>query len=130
MKILRSCDIENELRLALTGYMNVYVRPLPASYSLPNILITATGGNTESTIDTFAVTIDARADTDSEAYEAIRNALGILEAQAQAQAGALRNIVINNLARWGNDPARPDLKLCTASLLVTAHRESFEISES
>ena len=130
MNILRSCDIENELRLALTGYMNVYVRPLPASYSLPNILITATGGSTESTIDTFAVTIDARAETDSEAYEAIRNALGILEAQADAQTGALRNIVINNLARWGNDPARPDLKLCTASLLVTAHRESFEISES
>ena len=130
MDILRPCDIENELRLALTDYLNVYVRPLPASYSLPNILITATGGSTASTIDTFAVSIDARAETDAEAYETIRNALGILEAQAQAQTGALRNIVINNLARWGNDPARPDLKLCTASLLVTAHRESFDISES
>lgn len=130
MDILRPCDIENELRLALTDYLNVYVRPLPASYTLPNILITATGGSTASTIDTFAVSIDARAETDAEAYETIQNALGILEAQAQAQTGALRNIVINNLARWGNDPARPDLKLCTASILVTAHRESFEINES
>ena len=130
MNILKPCDIENELRLALTGYFNVYCRPLPASYSLPNVLITATGGTTGNTIDTFAVTIDVRSETDAEAFETMSNVLGVLEAQAQAQTGALRNIVINNLARWGNDPARPDLKLCTASILVTAHRESFEITES
>lgn len=130
MRILKPCDIENELRLALTGYFNVYCRPLPASYSLPNVLITATGGTTGNTIDTFAVTIDVRSETDAEAFETMSNVLGVLEVQAQAQTGALRNIVINNLARWGNDPARPDLKLCTASILVTAHRESFEITES
>lgn len=130
MNILRPCDIENELRLALADYFNVYVRPLPASYSLPNVLITATGGSSENTIDTFTVVIDARAETDAEAFETIRNALGVIEAQAQAQTGALRNIVINSLARWGNDPVRPDLKLCTATILVTAHRESFQIDES
>lgn len=130
MNILRPCDIENELRLALADYFNVYVRPLPASYSLPNVLITATGGSSENTIDTFTVVIDARAETDAEAFETIRNALGVIEAQAQAQTGALRNIVINSLARWGSDPVRPDLKLCTATILVTAHRESFQIDES
>ena len=52
-------------------------------------------------------------------------ALGLLEAQASNQFGALRNVSINSLARWGNDPARPDLKLCTLTVLVTAHRESF-----
>ena len=127
MNILKPIDIEEETRLALKDYFKAYVRPLPKSYTLPNILITSTGGGTENTIDTFTVVIDARAETDAEAYDTLTTALGVLEAQAQAQTGALRHVAINSLARWGTDPARPDLKLCTATVLVTVHRERVDI---
>lgn len=126
MKILKPVDIEDEIRLALMDYLTTYVRPLPASYSLPNVLITASGGQTSDTIDTFTVTIDARAETDAEAYDTLSTALGALEVQAQNQVGALRHVTVNSLARWGADPVRPDLKLCTATVLVTVHREACE----
>lgn len=129
MKILKPVDIEDEIRLALTDYLTTYVRPLPASYSLPNVLITASGGQTSDTIDTFTVTIDARAETDAEAYDTLSTALGALEVQAQNQVGALRHVTVNSLARWGADPVRPDLKLCTATVLVTVHREACEIQK-
>lgn len=130
MNILKPVDIEEQIRLALTGYLTAYVRPLPASYPLPNILITATGGKSTNTVDTFTVTLDARAENDADAYDTLSTALGVLEAQAQAQTGALRNATINSLARWGADPVRPDLKLCTATVLVTAHRQAYELDES
>lgn len=130
MKILKPVDIEDEIRLALMDYLTTYVRPLPASYSLPNVLITASGGQTSDTIDTFTVTIDARAETDAEAYDTLSTALGALEVQAQNQVGALRHVTVNSLARWGADPVRPDLKLCTATVLVTVHREACEIQKN
>ena len=130
MNILKPVDIEEEIRTALKNFITIYVRPLPENYLLPNVLITATGGSSKDTIDTFTVSIDARAETDAEAYDTLSTALGLLEEQAKKQRGALRNVMINSLARWGNDPVRPDLKLCTATVLVTAHRESFTIQES
>lgn len=126
--ILRPCDIEDEIRKTLTDYLTVYVRPLPENFQTPSILVTATGGNSQKTIDTFMVVLDSRAETDAEADELLRNALGILEAQTANQFGALRNITINSLANWGSDPVRPDLKLRTMSVLVTAHRESLTIN--
>ena len=128
MIILRPVDIEDQIRLALKDYLTVYVRPLPDNFTTPCILVTATGGPSENTIDTFTVVLDARAKTDAEAFSLIRTAQGLLEAQACNQFGALRNVSINSLARWGNDPVRPDLKLCTLTALVTAHRESFNIT--
>lgn len=128
MNILRPCDIEEEIRLAMKDYMNVYVRPLPKNFTTPCILISATGGTTSNTIDTFAVKLDSRAETDEEALAYIRTAIGLLEAQSCSQFGALRNVSINSLASWGNDPARPDLKLCTLTCQVTAHRESFNLN--
>lgn len=125
MIILRPVDIEDQIRLALKDYLTVYVRPLPDNFTTPCILVTATGGSSENTIDTFTVVLDARAKADAEAFSLIRTAQGLLEAQAENQFGALRNVSTNSLARWGNDPARPDLKLCTLTVLVTAHRESF-----
>lgn len=125
MIILRPVDIEDQIRLALKDYLTVYVRPLPDNFTTPCILVTATGGSSENTIDTFTVVLDARAKTDAEAFNLTRTAQGLLEAQAENQFGALRNVSTNSLARWGNDPARPDLKLCTLTVLVTAHRESF-----
>lgn len=129
MNILRPVDIEDEIRQAMTDYLTVYVRPLPENFVTPSILVTATGGNSENEIDTFTVVLDARAETDAAAYELIRTAQGLLETQAKNQVGALRHVRINSLARWGNDPVRPDLKLCTLTVLVTAHKESFTIEE-
>ena len=128
INILKPVDIEEEVRLALKDYLTTYCRPLPASYTLPCVLITATGGSSVDTIDTFQVTLDSRAETDAEAMDTLTAALGVLQAQAQQQSGALRNATINSLARWGSDPVRPDLKLCTATVLITAHREPVQIS--
>ena len=127
INILRPYDIEDEIRKALKDYLTVYCRPLPENFSIPSILVTATGGSTENTIDTFMVTLDARAYTDAEADELIRNALGILEKRVADQFGALRSISINSLANWGSDPVRPDLKMRTLTVLVRAHRESLTL---
>ena len=130
MIILRPTDIEDEIRKALTEYMTVYVRPLPEKFTTPCILVTATGGSSTNEIDSFNVTLDARATTDEESYSLIRTAQGILEAQGSNQFGAIRNVSINSLARWGSDPVRPDLKLSTLTVIVTAHREEIAINES
>lgn len=130
MNILRPVDIEDECRKALTDYVTAYVRPLPESYTLPNTLISCTGGDSENTIDRFTVVLDSRAETDAEALENLRNSIAILEKQAENQVGALRNVEINRQGSWGSDPVRPDLKLATATVIVTAHRENFTIPES
>lgn len=130
MKILRPVDIEDECRKALADYVTAYVRPLPESYALPNTLISCTGGDSENTIDRFTVVLDSRAETDAEALENLRNSIAILEKQAENQVGALRNVEINRQGSWGSDPVRPDLKLATATVIVTAHRENFTIPES
>ena len=130
MNILKPVDIENEYRLALKDYFEVYCRPLPEKYGLPCLLVQCTGGTTRNQVDTFTVVIDARGETDASAFELLSNAIGVLEEQANIQDGALRNVSINSLARWGSDPMRPDLKLCTATLQVVAHREAATISES
>ena len=128
MNILKPVDIEEEVRVAMKDHLTAYCRPLPKNYGLPNILITATGGSSVNTIDTFTVTLDARAETDADAYDYLATALGVLEQQAREQTGALRNVTVNSMARWGNDPVRPDLKLCTATVLITAHREPVTIT--
>ena len=130
MNILKPVDIEDECRNALKDFITTYCRPLPANYTLPNVLVTATGGSSRDTIDTFTVVLDARAETDAEAVDVLNTAIGLIEAQASLQVGALRSVFINSLYRWGNDPVRPDLKLCSATVLVTAHRQSFTIPES
>lgn len=127
MNILKPIDIEEEIRLALKDYFTVYCRPLPKNFPLPCLLVTDTGGTTSNNVDTFTVTLDARAETDAEAYDLITTALGTLETQAKNQVGNLRHATINGLARWGSDPARPDLKLCTATVLVTCHREALNL---
>ena len=127
MKILRPTDIEDEIRKALADYFTVYVRPLPKNFAVPSLLITATGGTTANTVDTFTVTIDARAETDAEADALIRNAIGILEKVAKDQIGALRFANLNALANWRTDPVRPELKMRTATARVVAHREEYTL---
>lgn len=128
MNISKTVDIENEIRLALADYFEVYCRPLPEKYGLPNVVVEQTGGTTSNTIDSFQIKLSVRAETDAEAMDTMSNVLGVLESQTEQQFGALRHISINSLASWGNDPVRPDLKLCTLTAIVIAHREEYEIT--
>ena len=127
MNINRQIDIENEIRLALIDHFETYCRPLPERYGLPNVLVEQTGGTTLNTIDAFQVKLSVRARTDEEAMNTLRDVIGVLEYQADHQFGALRHISVNSLASWGSDPTRPDLRLCTMTAIVTAHREKIEI---
>ena len=123
MNIQIAIDIEEELRSALAGYFNVYVRPLPADYSLPNLLIQQVGGSEENTISTFEVTIDSRAEIEADALEQLNKAIGVLEQIAKNQTTAIRNVTINTYGSWGTDPIRPDLAMCSARLRVVAHKK-------
>ena len=58
MQIERSIDIEDEVRIALSPYFNIYCRPLPENFELPSLLVTQTGGYDENRIDNFSITID------------------------------------------------------------------------
>ena len=127
MKIKRSVDIEDEVRIALSDYFTAYCRPLPTDYMLPNILVTQVGGSDRSDIDTFEVVLDARAETDQEANETLRTAIGVLKAAAAAQTTKIRHVSVNTSGSWGADPVRPDLALCTARLSVVAHLETMEV---
>lgn len=130
MIIYRSIDIEDEIRKAIGDYVTAYVRPLPDNFDVPSVLVELMGGTSENTIDSFTVRISARATTDAEALETLRNALGILKHQSKEQIGGIRYTAENNLMSWGNDPIRPDLKLCSATVTAIAHKESVEISDS
>lgn len=127
MKINRSVDIEDEVRIALSEHLTAYCRPLPADYVLPNILVTQVGGSDRSRIDTFEVVLDARAETEQAASETLRTAIGVLKAVAAAQTTAIRYVSVNSNGSWGVDPVRPDLALCTARLSVVAHLETMEV---
>ena len=127
MKIKRSVDIEDEVRIALSDHFTAYCRPLPADYMLPNILVTQVGGSDRSRIDTFEVVLDARAETEQAASETLRTAIGVLKAAAAAQTTAIRYVSVNSSGSWGVDPVRPDLALCTARLSVVAHLETMEV---
>lgn len=125
--ISKSIDIEDEIRKALSPYIRTYCRPLPMNYVLPNILVSQVGGVDSNTIDTFTVVIDARADTEADASDTLRTAVGLLKAIAKAQTTKLRHIVVNTSGSWGADPVRPDLAKCSATLLVTVHQEKTEV---
>ena len=128
LKIDRNIDVEEEIRVALSDYMKCYVRPLPANFEVPSILITAVGGSTENTVDYFDVTLDSRATEDATALENLRNAVGIVIAIAKSQTTKLRFADVNNIASWGKDPVRPELAMCTARLRVLAHIETVEVN--
>jgi len=126
--IRRSVDIEDEVRKALKDHMTAYCRPLPANFSTPCILITQVGGTDESgQIDSFDVTLDARAKNAADANETLRNALGILRKAAGDQTTAIRYVSVNSSGSWGSDPVRPDLTMYSARVRVVAHLESKNI---
>ena len=129
MIIYRSIDIEDKLRGVLSEYMTAYCIPLPKDFTVPSVLITHTGGSSMKTVtgkgkaDIFVVVLDARAETEADADELLRNAVAILEADDSMF------VDINSLYSWGTDPVRPDLAMCSATLMVTTHREETTIME-
>ena len=129
MKINKSIDVEEEIRASLNDYIKAYVRPLPANFDVPSILITAVGGTDENTIDYFDVTLDSRAEEDATARENLQKAVGIVIAIAKSQTTKLRFAKVNSLGSWGRDPVRPDLAMCSARLRVLAHIETMEVSK-
>jgi len=128
VNITRSVDIENEIRNALKSYMTAYCRPLPAGFTTPSILITQVGGADANQIDTFEVTLDARAADEATANETLRNAIGLLRKAAGEQTTAIRHIEINSSGSWGSDPVRPDLSMYSARIRVVAHFENATIT--
>ena len=126
--IKRSVDIEDEVRIALKDHLTAYCRPLPKDFSLPCILITQVGGtDQDGQIDTFEVTLDARADNAADANETLRNAIGVLRKAAGDQTTAIRFVEVNSSGSWGSDPARPDLAMYSARIRVVAHLETQSI---
>ena len=101
MIINKSIDVENEVRIALSPYITAYCRPLPEEYALPHILVTQVGGKIDSTIDTFSVVLDSRAETEAEAKETLNMAVGILVQVAKEQTTALRHVTLNSSGSWG-----------------------------
>jgi len=127
MIIHKSIDIEEEVRTALSPYQTAYCRPLPADYSLPNILVTQVGGTDTDRVDTFEVVLDSRAETEAEALSYLNMAKAILIQTAKEQTTALRHVVVNTSGSWGADPVRPDLAMCSARISVTAHQQKVEV---
>lgn len=135
MVIKQSIDIEDAIRsILITAGLTAYCRPLPANFSTPSLLITATGGTVEESwsnegkIDSFTVVIDSRADTEANALALLRSAIGILKASVATQTTSVRTVTVNTQYSWGLDPVRPDLAMCSANLTVRAHTEKITIS--
>lgn len=128
MEILRSIDIENTIRQALSPFFTTYCRPLPANFTVPSLLVQRVGGTDSNTIDTFDVVLDSRAKSEAEADELLRNAIGVLKQIAKEQTTELRYVEVNTAGSWGTDPARPDLAMCSARLRIVAHQEKITIN--
>lgn len=122
MLVQRSIDVEDEVRKALSPYFKIYVRPLPATFDVPSLLVTLVGGTEAASIDGTDVVIDARAQTDAEALDLLLDAVATLKEVAHSQSTLLRYVVLNTSASWGSDPVRPDLSLCTARLRIYTHK--------
>lgn len=127
MKIDISVDIEDEIRKGLSKYITTYCRPLPATVSLPSVEVRRIGGMDTNTIDTFMVMLYARAEHEAEADLTLRKALGILDAVSKQQTTAIRNITVNSSGSWQVDPVRPDLAMCSATIMVVAHKSKLEV---
>lgn len=127
MTIYKNIDIEEEIRQVLSDHFSAYVRPLPKSYDLPNLLITQVGGSVNQRVSTFEVVLDARAEHEAGAMDTLNHALAVLEAAARYQTCRLRYMTINSSGSWGKDPVRPDLSMCSARISVRAHQIKEEV---
>lgn len=123
MKYYKSIDFEDEVRVALKDYLTIYCRPLPADLALPSLEVRMVGGSDEDTIDTAMVMLYARAEDEATSYDYLREAVGLLKAVCDKQTTALRYCTVNSMGAWGTDPVRPDVAMCTATLMIRAHQE-------
>ena len=128
MEINKNIDIEEEVKQALEPYLKAYVRPLPANYTLPNILVSQVGGTQSQTISHCAVVLDSRDASEAGALDTLNTAIGILEQVAREQTSALRYVTVNSSGSWGADPVRPDLAMCSARLEIVAHQVKQEVN--
>ncbi len=128
MEILRSIDIEDVVRLALTDYFQIYCRPLPSNFTVPSLEVSRVGGSEKSTIDTFDIVLDSRATEEAEADEQLRNAIGALKRIAKEQSTSLRAVEVNSIGSWGSDPVRPNLAMYSARLRLVAHQEKHTLN--
>lgn len=122
-----SIDIEDEIRAALAPYITVYCRPLPKDFTIPSVEIRRIGNSETNTIDTFVVMLYARAEIEAEADELLRKTIGLLKRIAKEQTCAIRHVTINAGGSWSVDPVRPELAMCTATLMVVAHETTMEV---
>ena len=133
MEIIRTIDVEDAVRIMLKDHLTCYCRPLPAKLKTPSILVQQVGGDEANdwsgseVMNTFDVSLDARAETELAAWTTLRNAIGILKKVAQTQETCLSYVEVNTEGSWGSDPVRPDLKLCSARLRITARPETVTI---
>jgi hypothetical protein len=130
MEILINNDIEYEVQKALKDYFTIYCRPLPKDYTLPCLLVTQVGGNDRNTIDFYEIVIDSRAETEGEANEYLRKAIGTLRAITKNQDTIFRSFRVNTSMSWGNDPVRPELALCSARLEIRCHLSKETINKN
>lgn len=122
LSILKSIDIENTVREALNDYFTIYCPPLPAKPTFPSLEVSQVGGTDENTIDAFEVVLDSRADLPETASDLLRDAIGALRTIAKEQTTPIRNVSVNSMGSWGNDPVRPDISMCSARLRIVAHQ--------
>lgn len=122
--IKRSIDIEDVVRGALAPYMTAYCPPLPKTVALPSIEVEMVGGSNSDTIDRFDIVLDARAEREYDALELMRNAIGILKKVASDQTTAMHYCSENTKPVWIEDPTRPDVAMCRARLMISAHEET------
>lgn len=127
MNIRTMIDIEDEVRQALSGYVTAYCRPLPKDFSLPSVEVRKIGASETNTINTFMVMLYSRAETEAEADELLRKCMGLLDAIAKEQTTAIRFVTINAGGAWAADPVRPELAMCTATLMITVHTTYMEV---
>lgn len=123
----RPIDIGEAVRTVLaSNSLTAYCRPLPKNYALPNILVSAVGGSQDTdwrgadVLDSFTVNLTSRGETEASALEALRTAIGVLQT---AQGVTFARVQVNSLYSWGMDGSRPDLALCSATLIVSARPE-------
>ena len=128
IQIERSIDIEDEVRIALSPYFNIYCRPLPENFELPSLLVTQTGGYDENRIDNFNITIDSRAETEAEALDLLLDATATLKEVARLQLTKIRFVSVNSCGSWGQDPVRPELAMASAQLTVYTHKVTKNIN--
>ena len=130
MEILINNDIEYEVQQALKDYFTIYCRPLPKDYTLPCLLVTQVGGNDRNTIDFYEIVIDSRAETEGEANEYLRKAIGTLRAITKNQDTIIRNFRVNTSMSWGNDPVREEIALCSARIELYCHLSKATINKN